>query len=288
MYATRRDWAYHEMQMHRRLWSCKICPYTSTVRRDFADHILGSHQQQYQPDQVHLLLETSNRPMEESAPQKCIFCHKQASLRGLMNHMAGHLEDLALFVLHAATDETAGEESSSVELSPLDSEGDDIWHYAEPNPLEEAGDVSEREFTCNKCDRTFDQLYKLKYLTGISKHILGSELTCRFSHHLRFHERGYECSFPACDKRFTTQRDLTKHLRQHERPCVCPFSGCDSRFAFPKDLDRHKLAHHGMGQEKPKFHCPEPSCPYFKGGNAFSRKDHLKRHMETKHHVVTS
>lgn len=85
-----------------------------------------------------------------------------------MNHMAGHLEDLALFVLHAATDDTT-EESSSADLSPLDSEGYDIWQYAEPIPLEEADDVSKPEFTRGQCNRTFDQVHKLKYFTGFLK-----------------------------------------------------------------------------------------------------------------------
>ncbi|KAK8136616.1 hypothetical protein PG984_004556 [Apiospora sp. TS-2023a] len=168
LYATRRDWAYHEMQMHRRLWSCTLCPYKSTVRQDFAAHLLESHERECQRSQIPLLLEINHGPMEESAPQKCIFCHKQTSLRRLMNHMAGHLEILALFALHAATDDTT-EEFSSAELSPLDSEGDDIWQDAEPIPSEEAVDISKTEFTCGQCDRTFDQVHKLKYFTGFPK-----------------------------------------------------------------------------------------------------------------------
>ncbi|KAK8046486.1 hypothetical protein PG996_014550 [Apiospora saccharicola] len=168
LYATRRDWVYHEMQMHRRLWSCTLCSYKSTVRQDFAAHLLESHERECQPNQVPLLLETSHGSLEESASQECIFCHKQTSLRRLMNHVAGHLEILALFVLHAAPDDTT-EESSSAELSPLNSEDDDIWQYAEPIPLEEAVDVSKPEFTCDPCNRTFDQAHKLKYFTGFLK-----------------------------------------------------------------------------------------------------------------------
>ncbi|KAK7953657.1 hypothetical protein PG988_014351 [Apiospora saccharicola] len=168
MYATRRDWAYHEMQMHRRQWSCTLCPYKSTVRHDFATHLLESHKEQYRPNQVSLLLETSDRPMEENTPQECIFCHKQTTLKQLIDHTARHLEDLALFVLHTAADDTT-EESSSAELSPLNSEDDDIWQYAGPIPLEEAVDVSKTEFTCDPCNRTFDQVHKLKYFTGFLK-----------------------------------------------------------------------------------------------------------------------
>ncbi|KAK8111515.1 C2H2 and C2HC zinc finger [Apiospora kogelbergensis] len=194
LYATRRDWIYHEMQMHRRMWSCRLCVYTSTVKQNLARHLQESHETECQPNQAPLLLEASNVPMEESAPQRCCFCHKETSLKRAMDHIAAHLEDLALFVLHTATGDVP-EENSSAGLSSLASVAEDIWQKAEPIPadsnlatrepptilskvdmstepiqdirssFEDTVISPETVYTCDECNRTFDRPHELKYTT---------------------------------------------------------------------------------------------------------------------------
>ncbi|KAK6850213.1 ankyrin repeat protein [Apiospora arundinis] len=291
LYTTRRDWVYHEMQMHRRVWSCRLCTYTSTIKQDLVDHLLEFHRGDCQLNQIPLLLEAGNGSMEESTSQECCFCHQLMSLRRLMDHMAAHLEDLALFVLHASNNDVPDDEEYAA-LASLDSESEDISQNSEsilPFPdiatqestallpkiesstktdqsmIESSKNTSltpETLFTCDKCNTTFDTLHN-------------------FLNHKGCRRQPYECPFPKCNKIFIRARDLKKHSNLHIRPHECPYPECNKRCAERRDLDRHKSLHHG--EPGRGFHCPKPGCRYFEGGQTFSRKDHLKRHMGQMH-----
>ncbi|KAK8855861.1 C2H2 type zinc finger domain protein [Apiospora arundinis] len=292
LYATRRDWVYHEMQMHRRVWSCRLCTYTSTIKQDLVDHLLEFHRGDCQRNQITLLLEAGNGSMEESTSQECCFCHQLMSLRRLMDHMAAHLEDLALFVLHVSNNDVLDDEEYAA-LASLDSESEDISQNSEsilPFPdiatqestallpkiesftktdqsmIESSKNTSltpETLFTCDKCNTTFDTLHN-------------------FLNHKGCRRQPYECPFPKCNKIFIRARDLKKHSNLHIRPHECPYPECNKRCAERRDLDRHKSLHHG--EPGRGFHCPEPDCRYFEGGQSFTRKDNLKRHMGQMHH----
>ena len=116
MFDDRRTWIDHEMQNHRRSLACQLCgtdAHTSEI--SLSTHMTEKHGP-LEPDQVVALVMISSRPKEVSALQECVLCDWTAtaelldqangtchnltiSTRRLMNHIARHLEQLALFAL---------------------------------------------------------------------------------------------------------------------------------------------------------------------------------------------
>ncbi|KAK1758824.1 hypothetical protein QBC47DRAFT_409655 [Echria macrotheca] len=67
-----------------------------------------------------------------------------------------------------------------------------------------------RNFICEVCNRSFDQIHKL-------------------NHHRRYHERPHECPFAGCSMRFGTKTHLDRHLNDKHyklRKYYCPVAGC--------------------------------------------------------------
>ncbi len=57
LYATRRDWVYHEMQMHRRQWNCRSCDGQFATRDLMTSHLEMSHAESWDHNQLPILLE---------------------------------------------------------------------------------------------------------------------------------------------------------------------------------------------------------------------------------------
>lgn len=127
-----------------------------------------------------------------------------------------------------------------------------------PSPATPAGlspGGQEKAFACNKCDRIFDQIHKLKYVP-ISSSPAGP-----------------------CSNTYTSH-----HKRYHDRPHECPHAGCTMRFGTKTHLDRHINDKHFKTR---KFYCTVHDCPYSKqGGKSFPRKDNWRRHMVNKHQLT--
>lgn len=131
LYATRREWIYHEMQMHRRQWSCRSCHDHFTTKQLMSSHLQTAHAHMWNQEQLSTLLEVSEGPADEAVARPCTFCGDEHSGKHLMAHIAGHLEELSLFVLpRQGTQDPPAEESSGI-LSSLDSAMDDISYYGE-------------------------------------------------------------------------------------------------------------------------------------------------------------
>jgi hypothetical protein len=92
---------------------------------------------------------------------------------------------------------------------------------------------------------------------------------------------GYSCE--ECGRSFDQIHKLNHHKRYHDRKHVCTYDGCDRKFGTKTHLARHINDKH---EKKKGFHCPEASCPYYKGGKAFPRKDNWRRHMQNKHGIT--
>jgi hypothetical protein len=89
-------------------------------------------------------------------------------------------------------------------------------------------------------------------------------------------------SCPDCQKTFRRRCDLTKHRREHTRPIACLQADCPKRFPYQRDCDRHvKADHKALVTEKDYTSC-------WKCGNAFTRKDSLKRHLWRVHKTHVS
>nr|POE54415.1 histone-lysine n-methyltransferase prdm9 [Quercus suber] len=90
----------------------------------------------------------------------------------------------------------------------------------------------------------------------------------------------YRCTWDNCGKGFPTSNDLSHHQRYHasgRRPHICETCGKD--FLHRKDMRRHQNTHETGSASKRHF-CAEEMC---RGKKGYSRKDHLARHMRTKH-----
>ncbi|KAJ2981372.1 hypothetical protein NUW58_g6706 [Xylaria curta] len=85
---------------------------------------------------------------------------------------------------------------------------------------------------------------------------------------------------PECGREFDQIHKLNHHKRYHDRVHECTYPSCDKRFGTRTHLDRHINDRH---LKLKAYHCTEPSCPWFKGGKSFPRKDNWRRHMIKKH-----
>lgn len=197
LYATRREWVYHEMQMHRRHWKCRPCSSSFETKELMASHLRSSHPE-WEERQFPAVLEVSEAPLDGSQHQTCPLCQLPFTLSVLLKHMAGHMEQLALFVLPSG-EHGPPEEPSSAALSSLDTFDEEEERIAEdkvdwlreqeaaggarspPSQLYVDYDVNGVEiddlsapsprgsppsetvvFTCDQCNRVFDQIHKFK------------------------------------------------------------------------------------------------------------------------------
>ncbi|KAI9027074.1 hypothetical protein DFJ74DRAFT_766382 [Hyaloraphidium curvatum] len=71
--------------------------------------------------------------------------------------------------------------------------------------------------------------------------------------------KAFRCTFPGCDKSFTTSGHLSRHRRNHaayaDRPFACPVPGCPLRFTRTDNLRSHYRSHArqlGMEGELPE------------------------------------
>ncbi|KAI1757847.1 hypothetical protein F4782DRAFT_480238 [Xylaria castorea] len=99
LFLTRHDWMYHEMQLHRRQWTCQLCSYDCISKTGMTRHIRYVHNSSISDRELTPLLELSERPINETYVDKCPFCHSSMSTKKLLDHMASHMEELALFSL---------------------------------------------------------------------------------------------------------------------------------------------------------------------------------------------
>ena len=99
LFTTRRDWIYHEMQLHRRQWICQQCSCHYISKSRIAEHIRRNHQANITDRELAVLLDISERPSDEASYDRCPFCHGTMSIMKLLDHMARHMEELALFSL---------------------------------------------------------------------------------------------------------------------------------------------------------------------------------------------
>ncbi|KAK4164375.1 hypothetical protein QBC43DRAFT_300476 [Cladorrhinum sp. PSN259] len=245
LYATRREWIYHEMQMHRRQWNCRPCNTSYPTKELMALHVRSIHEQLSDYRQLSAVLQVSEAPIDGGQEESCPFCKTQLPLSALMGHIAGHLEQLALFALPLGNEDTPASPSSGA-LSSLDSVANDT-PLVEPTPLTpdtsaERTDLSgnyPKTLTCDECGRVFDQIHKL-------------------SHHKRYHERPHECPHPGCVQRFGTKTHLDrhindKHMRSRAFHCTipdCPYSRQGGQ-SFPRkdNWKRHMILKHGVHRD---------------------------------------
>ncbi|PKY04300.1 hypothetical protein P168DRAFT_304602, partial [Aspergillus campestris IBT 28561] len=85
LYATRHEWVYHEMHMHRRKWVCEAsCGLEFDSRSTMAKHIPHCHQEPLTDTQLQIMLDMRERPVDDPVPASCPLCPAELmSLRQL-------------------------------------------------------------------------------------------------------------------------------------------------------------------------------------------------------------
>ena len=87
------------MQLHRRTWICYLCDASAANRVAMANHLKTSHQKASNQQELSVPMEICDRPLDAEAVTGCPFCPLELTLTKLMEHLASHMEDLALFAL---------------------------------------------------------------------------------------------------------------------------------------------------------------------------------------------
>lgn len=105
LFFTRHDWIYHEMQMHRRKWSCQSCHCEYFSKLEVVEHFERVHNSSKSDSERKALIE-SERPVDQGHVAQCPFCHRRMGTEELLDHMAGHMEELALSSLPRSHEDT--------------------------------------------------------------------------------------------------------------------------------------------------------------------------------------
>ncbi|KAM7014961.1 uncharacterized protein LKV04_012864 [Tautogolabrus adspersus] len=145
--------------------------------------------------------------------------------------------------------------------------------------LQQAGEISDRPYTCSVCKKTFKMksilTRHMKTHSGEKPHscsVCGKSFIQRsyLQTHLKSHsgQKPYTCRF--CGRGFTQAGNMKAHIRIHtgEKPHSC--SDCGKRFREKADLIKHRIIHSG---EKP-YCC---TVCHMK----FTVRSNLTRHMKT-------
>ncbi|KAK3381821.1 hypothetical protein B0H63DRAFT_214264 [Podospora didyma] len=98
LYPTKHDWIYHEMQMHRRQWTCQDCQMHFSSRADMSSHLVSKHEATgHLMTLNHVLL--YEQALEDTHPAGCPLCPLKSDLKSVLNHIGRHMEELSLFSL---------------------------------------------------------------------------------------------------------------------------------------------------------------------------------------------
>ena len=133
MYEGRRQWFNHELQQHRRSWSCNgHCDLKFASGDALILHIRKSSPGQYSDVQLLTLVEMWARPMELHAESLCPLCGQGATgAIETQRHLGRHLEEIALFTLpnDSAESEDDDDDRASTNFSDRTSRASDDKAY---------------------------------------------------------------------------------------------------------------------------------------------------------------
>lgn len=144
LYVSRHDWIHHELQVHRREYVCKECEKKCQTRQEASAHIQEHHGKTISSDWLNVILDLSERQVDVFLEKElCLICGEELSLKALQDHVASHMEDIALFVLpNTEEDDETGDSKASVRVAKLESKGkaSDISSHSGSHGFSTAGD----------------------------------------------------------------------------------------------------------------------------------------------------
>jgi hypothetical protein len=111
--------------MHRRKWICpEDCRETFRSKSAIIEHISNKHFNGLEAHQISIFADMCEREIDATELDKCLICLEKMSLFRLQQHLATHMEEIALFVLpyQPQDDEVERNYDDLNEGSVLDSE----------------------------------------------------------------------------------------------------------------------------------------------------------------------
>ena len=77
-------------------------------------HLKAHNHGLFSESQLPIVLDMCDRPIDDSEQSRCILCGEEMSLSNLQNHLAMHLEDVALFVLPSSVEDAEADGGSKM------------------------------------------------------------------------------------------------------------------------------------------------------------------------------
>ena len=126
MFEQKRSWIDHEMEQHRRSWSCLLCKFTSAQQSEVTLHVEQRHPETLGDEPTRTMTYMTSRPLDSMDASRCPFCDwdkvllskssvTTVSRESFMSHLAHHLEQLALFAIpRIGSDNNSGSLNSNL------------------------------------------------------------------------------------------------------------------------------------------------------------------------------
>ncbi|KAL8708515.1 MAG: hypothetical protein Q9225_007585 [Loekoesia sp. 1 TL-2023] len=116
LYERRGEWMRHEVQCHRREWSCNATGHEIyKTRTELKAHMNDQHCGSYSADQLDSIIDILERPATSSR-SSCPLCHderyQELDLDRLERHLGHHLQVLATFALPSVGSESRASDDS--------------------------------------------------------------------------------------------------------------------------------------------------------------------------------
>ncbi|KAL8827298.1 MAG: hypothetical protein Q9170_007070 [Blastenia crenularia] len=116
LYERRGEWMRHEVQYHRKEWSCNVTGHEIyTSRGDFKAHMNHQHGNSFNVDQSEMIVDMLERPATQSGfscPLRCNEDFVSLDLDRFERHLGRHLEILARFALPSTGSESRASNDS--------------------------------------------------------------------------------------------------------------------------------------------------------------------------------
>ncbi|KAI8632051.1 hypothetical protein F5Y19DRAFT_422956 [Xylariaceae sp. FL1651] len=128
LFSSRHEWKHHEFQVHRREYVCQRCWNRCTSREDMSIHLQDHYEDPIPSAQMNIILDLCDRQADafDHNTESCILCGEEVSLSAWHDHVAGHMENISLFVLPTPEDDKEETEGSTIsgKADILDSSND--------------------------------------------------------------------------------------------------------------------------------------------------------------------
>ncbi|KAF8465692.1 hypothetical protein BDZ91DRAFT_726704 [Kalaharituber pfeilii] len=111
LFETRRKWFEHELQFHRKEWFCNDCEIVFTSEKDLEKHLQQLHSGICTAVLLPIIIKGCQRAPKST--QRCALCMEEKPASKIRNHVARHLQQLALFSLPQRKDLEVSEEGEN-------------------------------------------------------------------------------------------------------------------------------------------------------------------------------